>query len=492
MSAIPVVDVFAGPGGLNEGFSSLLRHDGAPIFEAVASFEMDPWACRTLRLRAALRHHRREFGENPAVYYDFLRGEVDQPGLESSPALEVAFKHAWDEVKELALGPDSRAESNALIKAALAERGKGDPWILIGGPPCQAYSLAGRSRRKADPTFADDHKHVLYREYLAIIEEFRPTVFVMENVKGMLSSQHSGGGIFRTIRDDLAAAGNGYDIRSFVVPDDDPQPSDFIIRTEQHGIPQRRHRVILLGIQRGSGLRMPRQLSAQATVTVQDAIADLPKIRSMVSPRGSDSESAWRLARDAAWLLAGKKGGRVGRVPDIGSSFVEGYVPALHGHLGDWLADHQIGGVTLHESRSHMEADLRRYGYLAAMAAKGKRPKLGDLPEALVPNHKNARNDDAPFTDRFRVQIRDEPSTTVVSHISKDGHYYIHYDSTQMRSLSVREAARLQTFPDDYFFVGGRTQQYHQVGNAVPPLLARQLGEIVAEMFGIEASEGRL
>ncbi|KRA31222.1 MULTISPECIES: DNA cytosine methyltransferase [unclassified Nocardioides] len=492
MSAIPVVDVFAGPGGLNEGFSSLLNSDSSPIFEAVASFEMDPWACRTLRLRAALRHHRREFGANPAVYYDFLRGTVDQAGLETSPALEVAFKHAWDEIREMALGPDTRAESNSQIKAALEARGTGEPWILIGGPPCQAYSLAGRSRRKADPTFAGDHKHVLYREYLAIIEEFRPTVFVMENVKGMLSSQHSGGGIFRTIRDDLAAAGNGYDIRSFVVPDDDPKPSDFIIRTERYGIPQRRHRVILLGIQRESGLRTPGQLDTRPTTTVLDAIGDLPGIRSMVSPRGSDSETAWRLARDAAWLLAGKKGGRAARLPAVGAPFVDGYVPALQGHLRDWLVDDEIGGVALHESRAHMESDLKRYGYLAVMAERGKRPKLGDLPDALVPNHKNARNADAPFTDRFRVQIRDESSTTVVSHISKDGHYYIHYDPTQMRSLSVREAARLQTFPDDYFFVGGRTQQYHQVGNAVPPLLARQLGEIVADMFGIKPAAGRL
>lgn len=132
-----------------------------------------------------------------------------------------------------------------------------------------------------------------------------------------------------------------------------------------------------------------------------------------------------------------------------------------------------------------MVSDLMRYAYLAAKAATGTTVKLGQLPEALVPNHANARNLDAPFTDRFRVQAWKNPSTTVTSHISKDGHYYIHPDPGQMRSLTVREAARLQTFPDDYFFCGNRTQQYHQVGNAVPPYLALKLAEVVAGLLGV-------
>ena len=147
----------------------------------------------------------------------------------------------------------------------------------------------------------------------------------------------------------------------------------------------------------------------------------------------------------------------------------------------DWFHDERIGGVLNHQSRSHMNSDIHRYLFCSVFAQQHHRaPKLSDFPDELLPNHKNVdKGKIGLFSDRFRVQLENSPATTVTSHISKDGHYYIHYDPTQCRSLSVREAARLQTFPDNYFFEGNVTQQYHQVGNAVPPLLARQLAETV-------------
>jgi DNA (cytosine-5)-methyltransferase 1 len=154
-----------------------------------------------------------------------------------------------------------------------------------------------------------------------------------------------------------------------------------------------------------------------------------------------------------------------------------------------WFSDERIGGVTLHNSRSHMAADLQRYFFSSVYAKeRGASPKLRDLPEALLPAHRNATvgRTDHDFADRFRVQVGNRPASTVVSHISKDGHYFIHPDPGQCRSLSVREAARIQTFPDNYFFEGTRTAQYQQVGNAVPPLLARELARVV---WGILAAD---
>lgn len=492
MTTIPIVDVFAGPGGLNEGFSSLFDGHGNPVFRTANSFEVDDQAVNTLRLRAALRRVRRAAGDYPSVYYDFLRGAMDIAKLEARPEFAAAFEDADREVRKIRLGAPTRTQSDGWIKDSL--RASGDtPWVLVGGPPCQAYSLAGRSRRVNDPDFVSDEKHVLYREYLHILQEHRPAVFVMENVKGMLSSQHNGGLVFQKILDDLRNPANGleYEIRSFRLEDAHPRPTDFVLRAEDFGVPQRRHRVILLGVNRASGLGKHEHLAlAPSVATVADAIGDLPGIRPMISPRSRDSEDAFLEARESGQLLAGRRPS-TRRLP-LGSSFMESSGGAWGlGSLGTWLTDERIGGVIQHESRAHMTSDLVRYAYLAAKATESRFPKVNELKGDLAPAHINASREDAPFADRFRVQRADLPSTTVVSHIAKDGHYYIHPDPDQVRSLTVREAARLQTFPDNYYFAGSRTDQYRQVGNAVPPWLARQLGIIVAELLGIEVDTER-
>ena len=155
--------------------------------------------------------------------------------------------------------------------------------------------------------------------------------------------------------------------------------------------------------------------------------------------------------------------------------------------LSDWFCDPKLRGITNHSTRGHIIGDLHRYLFAAAFAvARDRSPLLEDFPRQLLPDHGNvaAALERTKFNDRFRVQIRSRPSTTVVSHISKDGHYFIHPDPSQCRSLTVREAARLQTFPDNYHFEGMRTDQYRQVGNAVPPLLARRIAEIVSGVLG--------
>jgi DNA (cytosine-5)-methyltransferase 1 len=159
----------------------------------------------------------------------------------------------------------------------------------------------------------------------------------------------------------------------------------------------------------------------------------------------------------------------------------------LHRDLARWYKDPQgWTKISNHDTRSHIVADLHRYLFCAAYGKIGAQcgrlsPKAEEFPEVLAPKHANWKSGD--FADRFRVQVANRAATTVTSHISKDGHYFIHYDPKQCRSLTVREAARIQTFPDNYFFLGTRTQQYVQVGNAVPPFLAHQIADIVYKVL---------
>ena len=227
----------------------------------------------------------------------------------------------------------------------------------------------------------------------------------------------------------------------------------------------------------------------------------LPRLRGGLSQE-EDGHEQWqaklREALGRRWLKAvnSKAGEDVSRLiertienltpPKLGrgGEFVSSKVGV--GYECDWFLDRRLDGVCNSSTRAHMLSDLHRYLYAACFAEiKGVSPKLADFPPDLLPNHANVPfsmgHDN--FTDRFRVQLFSTPATTITSHISKDGHYYIHYDPTQCRSLTVREAARLQTFPDNYFFCGGRTPQYVQVGNAVPPLLAVQIAEIVRDVL---------
>ena len=499
---IPIIDLFAGPGGLGEGFSSVNNPDGTPAFRIGLSIEKEASAHKTLTLRAVFRQLR----GTPAAqhYYSYVRGIIEEHEFRAIPEVAHAFEEAAKEARRIELGKDDATEIDVAIANAL--NGEKN-WLLIGGPPCQAYSLAGRSRRTNDVAFEADEKHFLYREYLRIIKVHQPAVFVMENVKGLLTSKHAGEFMFGKILGDLSRPAEGveYEIRSFVKRPDLIQGlsgADYVIKAEEYGIPQARHRVILLGVRRDLKLP-PHQLLQPVTTpfTVEDAICDLPRIRSRLSTKNATLMD-WKLAvehspdRIKTWVsseqpvllrqmetaaeVAVRTGDSAG-VPFYPSTTTG---PRAAEYIQRWFTKDGPGGYLQHESRSHMGMDLARYLFAATYARHtGISPRLNDFPPGLLPEHRNAKGiadgGKAPFMDRFRVQVANQPSTTVVSHIAKDGHYYIHYDPTQCRSLTVREAARLQTFPDNYFFEGNRTEQYTQVGNAVPPLLAFKLGQTV-------------
>jgi len=509
---IPVVDLFAGPGGLGEGFSAL---DNGKAFKILVSAEMEPSAHSTLRLRAFYRILKNKGGKSLDSYYRFCNGESDMPWDDKS---KWAWDEAVNEARRITLGTEAgNHELNSIIDNA--GLGENKPWVLIGGPPCQAYSLVGRARNrgKVDYKAAEDHRHYLYKEYLRIIERYHPSIFVMENVKGILSSKVDGKKIFHSILRDLSdpqlairnKTGLGYKLYSLVVPTRfmkgmDPEEidvHDFIIRSESHGIPQARHRVILLGV-RDDIDAAPSLLNKITESTVEDAIADLPRLRSRLS-KEADSPEIWSAKVEQFRLELIREASQKQELHQLVNmlKMLEGHIsPDLnHGSLridrlnpkhsvetllGRWYQDDRLKAWLNHESRGHMESDLRRYLYASAFAiAYEHSPKGHDefnLAE-LRPNHKNWET--GKFADRFRVQLGNRPATTVTSHISKDGHYFIHPDPSQCRSLTVREAARLQTFPDNYFFQGNRTQQFHQVGNAVPPLLAFQISSAVKQLI---------
>ncbi len=325
----------------------------------------------------------------------------------------------------------------------------------------------------------------------------------MENVKGMLSSTVKSRLVFEMLMEDLSSLGTGrgslYELRAIAVEDGRSQlsearrPSDFVVRAEEFGVPQRRHRVIIIGLRTDVVARASKECipMPEPGRPLEDAIGDLPPLRSGLS-RSLDSVDRWQLVvRNAAERLAGlHRENGAGRFHDAFRQIAQGIqegtprkrsatrLPSGYGTSNDelhrWLEKRELHAIAQHETRGHMESDLSRYLFASVFGRiNGRSPKADHFPPALSPRHRNWRS--GVFTDRFRVQLAHQPSTTVTSHISKDGHYYIHHDPLQCRSLTVREAARLQTFPDDYLFLGNRTQQYVQVGNAVPPYLARKI-----------------
>jgi DNA (cytosine-5)-methyltransferase 1 len=523
VASFAVVDLFAGPGGLAEGFSAVRTSDGARPFRLALSLEMDAAAHSTLQLRSFLR----QFPSGPPPeYYAFLNDETREPVW--STLYPDEWRAACREALKLTIGgPGSTDVIDARIAAIRREHGGAT--ILIGGPPCQAYSLVGRARNqgKAGYVAEDDHRHRLYEEYVSILGKLRPAAFVMENVKGLLSSSLDGSRIFERVLGDLRSAGgeNAYKLVALAPPDQaaslglhrEPSPSDFVICAENHGLPQARHRVIVTGIRRDlydhlgeRGIATLALARGGGQATVGDVLDGMPKLRSGLS-RTADHACAWTEAVQEAVLSLSDATGRMDvstarqfreRLSAVqaaapaastlprGASKPAGIASSCPPELRDWIVDPALEALPNHETRSHMASDLARYLFTAIHGeVTGASPKSRDFPLSLAPDHRSWTT--GKFADRFRVQLRTCPSTTVTSHIAKDGHYFIHYDAEQCRSLTVREAARLQTFPDNYYFKGNRTEQFSQVGNAVPPFLAKQIGEALHNALTIAIENAR-
>jgi DNA (cytosine-5)-methyltransferase 1 len=536
MSQIPIIDLFAGPGGLSEGFSLINDENGNRLFDIKLSIEKDEQAHMTLRLRSFYRQFKKE--DVPEVYYSYIKENNLKKQAKLLEKLKSDFKIEWKHAEEEAWKFElpfkeektkdeekkgytdlEIIEKHKEIDERITEKLNGyRAWLLIGGPPCQAYSLVGRARNQG---ISDkDHRVHLYKEYLRIIAKHHPSVFVMENVKGLLSARIGERMVFDSIKEDLknpsivfpdykspkykvfslVKSPDDFDFDGFPIYNND---TDYLIKSEKYGIPQRRHRVILIGIREDLKIQMPENLQQSKEIELKNIIGNLPVLRSGIgreiigeNEKGNhiyskiqNNQTNWENAiiysrNKLNYLFQERDKSNDIEFPiKQGKNFFSCKLNESSNPLYyNWYYDPRLKGVLNHETRTHLKEDLMRYLFSALYLGKnGDFPKLRDYPKWLLPMHKNAKGDK--FADRFRTQRPDQPATTITSHISKDGHYFIHYDPSQCRSLTVREAARIQTFPDNYYFCGTRTAQYHQVGNAVPPYLANQIGEIVKNIF---------
>ncbi|MEX0361115.1 MAG: DNA cytosine methyltransferase, partial [Allomuricauda sp.] len=457
---IPVVDLFAGPGGLAEGFSSIFD-EKRRVFDIRLSIEKDSNAHKTLELRSFYRQF--PIGKAPDEYYDLLK----ETNLKKRDALrEALFEKYVDEAKNArkeAWRAELGAEEfpNDLVDKRITKALNGEKkWVLIGGPPCQAYSLVGRSR--VGGIDEEDHRVYLYQEYLRIIAKHHPTVFVMENVKGLLSAKLEDEKIFPKILEDLKNPGlifsdlnsPDYNIYS-LVKDEIKNDRDYLIKSEDFGIPQKRHRVILLGIRKDIKKKPKTLVKSESKTTLKSVIGKLPKIRSGLNRRfvrsivinkesGKkkryyenvlDSPEEWeKIVNGFKNEIESLNGIDIKDLPlkikapkiGLGSEFVKCKNTIDENHsLKKWYIDEKLKGVPNHQSRSHLVQDLKRYLFASTFSKKYKNfPRMNDYREysdELLPDHENANS--GKFTDRFRVQLPNTPATTVTSHISKDGHY---------------------------------------------------------------------
>lgn len=406
------IDLFAGAGGLSEGF---LRQGFIPV----GHVEMDKYAALTLKTRMAY-YALKEQGKLK-TYKDYLMGRISREELYKNVSINLD-----DYVINKEISDETITEVFERIKTNMKTLASKKIDVLIGGPPCQAYSLVGRAR---DPYGKEhDPRNYLYKQYVKFLEEFEPSLFVFENVPGILTAGK--GHLFDDVKKYMDEA--GYDIEPMIL-----DASDF-------GVLQKRKRVILIGWRKDSCYSPPVFQPIENSYQVKDLLSDLPTLEP-------------------------------GQAIDYGN-----YRTPATKYLIDFKIRELNDVLTQHITRPHNSNDLKIYKMAIEMWEKNRtRLKYTDVPKKLR-THKNLNA----FLDRFKVVAADERySHTMVAHIAKDGHYYIHPDKEQLRSLSVREAARIQSFPDNFYFEGPRTAVFTQIGNAVPPLMAEEIAKKMGEML---------
>lgn len=401
MSKLTFIDLFAGAGGLSEGF---IREGFFPV----AHVEMNKEACDTLKTRMAFHHLKQINGIE--TYFKYLQNEITRDELWKTVPVELMNSVINNEI--------SGRTIQSIFKKIDEQVQDKEVDVIVGGPPCQAYSLVGRSR---DPKrMQGDKRNYLFRFYSAFLDRYKPKYFVFENVLG------------------LKTAGNKKYLNEMLQLFSDTGYSTAleVLNAEEYGVLQKRRRVVIIGCRGKMDFKFPALETQENNYQVKrDLFYDLPKL---------------------------KPGEEM---------FIAKYTKPVNEYLKNTETRNGVDFVTQHITRQHNKRDLKIYSIAIKKWLNGKeRLKYDKLPGSLQTHNKKDI-----FLDRFKVVDPKGHSHTVVAHIAKDGHYYIYPDTKQVRSISVREAARIQSFPDDYFFEGGRTAAFKQIGNAVPPLMAQKI-----------------
>lgn len=415
-----VLDLFSGAGGLSEGFF----RTGATF---VGHVEMNKFASETLRTRTAYWNLRNN--NKLDIYNDYLLKKITRNEL-----WEKANVANSNDVINKAIGDDTFDDITAIVKQNLKDKKLKNVDLIIGGPPCQAYSVVGRARMKE--SVAEDPRNFLYKYYVRFLDTFKPKMFIFENVPGITSAGN--GKHFQDIKDAIDKAGYHMELEELIASD--------------YGVLQSRKRIIIVGWRKKKNKKKYKYPEFEKIVhdyRVKDLLDDLP----VTAP---------------AQMIEGKGA----------------YRADTHQYLIDAnIREAGFDILTQHETRMHNAQDLEIYKEaINAWDNDKKRLCYHELstkrPELIT--HKNTTS----FTNRFNVIKADEKAShTILAHMAMDGHYYIHPDIKQLRSLSVREAARLQSFPDDFYFEGPRTAQFRQIGNAVPPKMAEQIAKKITDIL---------
>lgn len=412
------IDLFAGAGGLSEGF---IRAG----FKPIAHVEMDKAACNTLLTRTVYHHLKGtpEFEK----YISYIKGE----GVSRDLLYELLPESKKKSVINLPIGDET---NDQIFKQIDWLKGNKTIDLIIGGPPCQAYSLAGRSRDKNK--MKNDSRNYLFVQYAKYLDYYQPKFFVFENVLGLLSAKDKDGHNYLELMKDLYRS-VGYETEYKV------------LEAKDYGVLQNRKRIILIGRRGTESGFYPEFKKWIPGVTVSELLNDLKPLK------------------------AGE-----------GNFFATPYKEPASEYLNISQIRNGINFTTQHIARPHTEQDKEIYRVAISKWNKGERLDYNELPNRLK-THNNTHS----FVDRFKVVPANLPaSQTVVAHIARDGHYYIHPDIEQNRSLTPREAARLQSFPDDFYFEGAterhsRTAAFKQIGNAVPPLMAFQIAKKIIQLL---------